>query len=301
MMYARAWLLLLSLCATASAASADSLNDAAKTGDAAAIEVMIKSGAPVNPADGSRPPLYFAVKHNHASAVAALVAHGADVNAATKFDGPLLLVAARQDNSEIIERLVGGGADVHATYEYETALHIAAKRGCLACVKILVMAGADVNSVITGGDYARSPLHLATLYEHLDVADYLMSHGAALPSPNSTLELLATANPDEGKRYFVKDCGYCHDADKGTAKKRGPNLWNILGRERASVPDQLYSKSFRKWKGKWTYEDLNYWIGSFAVGTPGVMMEITPIADDKLRADIIAYLRLASDNPLQLP
>jgi cytochrome c len=291
--------LLLSL--ASAIAHAETMNDAASRGDVAAITAMLAAGAPVNPADSKRPPLYHAVRHKHFAAAKLLIEHGADVNASIKYVGPILLTAAEQDSPEIIALLLENGADTHATYEYETALHIAAKRGCLACVKTLVAAGADLNSVVTGGDYARSPLHLATLYEHPDVVDFLMASGVVFPKPNPTLKLLASAQPEKGKAYFEKDCAYCHDLNKQVSHKRGPNLWNVVGRERASFPGQLYSKALRRWKGTWTYDDLNYWIGSFAVGTPGVMMEIPGVADDQLRADIIAFLRLGSDTPMPLP
>ena len=54
-------------------------------------------------------------------------------------------------------------------------------------------------------------------------------------------------------------------------------------------------------EGTWTYEDLNNWLYGFAASYPGVLMEIPGIVDETERANMIAYLRTLSDNPVPLP
>ena len=45
---------------------------------------------------------------------------------------------------------------------------------------------------------------------------------------------LAGANVEAGKAIFQKQCFTCHTVDKGGANKVGPNLWDVVGRKKAS-------------------------------------------------------------------
>jgi len=55
-------------------------------------------------------------------------------------------------------------------------LHIAAFRGDLRSVELLVKAGIDVNRV---GDMGYTPLHYAKMGGHEEVVSFLLSHGAS--------------------------------------------------------------------------------------------------------------------------
>ena len=81
----------------------------------------------------------------------------------------------------------------------------------------------------------------------------------------------------------------------------GPNLWEVVGRDKASMPDFTYSKTLRAWEGVWTYEDLNIYLYGPTLTTPGVLMEIPGVPDETERANLIAYLRTLSDKPISLP
>jgi cytochrome c len=52
---------------------------------------------------------------------------------------------------------------------------------------------------------------------------------------------------------------------------------------------------------KWTYDELNKWLFSPKAYAPGTKMSYVGIPDDQTRADVIAYLRTLSPNPLPLP
>ena len=56
----------------------------------------------------------------------------------------------------------------------DTCLHIAARRGDLHSIKLLLKAGLDINAC---GDMGTTPLHCAKIKE---VVDYLIEHGASL-------------------------------------------------------------------------------------------------------------------------
>lgn len=86
------------------------LQQAAESGHASVVELLLRSGADVNKGfvDG-RTPLYWAAKNGHGDVVASLIAHGANVNAEAK--GRTALGVAREGgNKEIIDMLLAHGA-----------------------------------------------------------------------------------------------------------------------------------------------------------------------------------------------
>jgi ankyrin repeat protein len=73
-------------------------------------------------------------------------------------------------------------------------LHLAARQGYMESVQAVIKAGADVNQ-LTDGDKS-SPLLVATINGHFDVARYLLDHGANpnLASDNGATPLYAALN-----------------------------------------------------------------------------------------------------------
>ena len=78
-------------------------------------------------------------------------------------------------------------------------------------------------------------------------------------------------------------------------------MWEVVGRDKASVPEFNYSKTLQGWEGVWTYEDLNTFLYDPVLTTPGVLMEISGVLDETERVSLIAYLRTLSDKPIPLP
>ncbi|MDI7864838.1 ankyrin repeat domain-containing protein [Rhizobiaceae bacterium n13] len=296
-MHAKLTLLLFCSCLFPLALHAGAIHDAAKKGDVTAIIAALDAGADVNASDGSATPLYFAVKRGRLAAARLLIEHGADVNAPTQW-GPALMAAVTKGRIELIRLLLENGADPNAQLDSETALHIAAGSGCLDCVKALVEAGADVNARTKD---TKTPIHLARLKGHRDVADYLMAHGVVLPKPAPISARLASADVEKGRAYFAGNCASCHKVEPQGAAKTGPNLWGVVGRAKASLQQISYSETLRAWGGVWSYEDLNIYLSGPMLTTPGVYMETPGIPDEADRANVIAYLRTRSDTPPMLP
>lgn len=116
-------------------------------------------------------------------------------------------------------------------------------------------------------------------------------------------KIMATANAETGKVIFNK-CAICHTNGKGEPNKVGPNLWEIVGAKTARHAEFQYSSGMSKrgTDGKtWTYEELYRYLYSPKAFVPGTKMAFAGLKKDQERADIIAYLRTFSDNPLPLP
>lgn len=283
------------------AAQAGPIHDAAKKGDVTAIAAALDAGADVNEPDGTATPLYHAVRRGHLEAAKLLIERGADVNATTKL-GPPLMAATQKELIDLITLLLAKGADANAEVKGETVLHVAAGRGCLTCVQALVEAGADVNAVWIQEPNIRTAIHLAKLRDHDEVADYLMAHGVILPKPEPISGKLADADAEKGAMFFDKNCDGCHtvtpDQKSGATS---PSLWNVVGRDKASLPYAFYSKTLLGLEGVWDYEDLNTYLSGPTLTTPGVKMEFRGAPEEADRANLIAYLRTLSDTPAPLP
>ena len=87
-----------------------------------------------------------------------------------------------------------------------------------------------------------------------------MAHGVVLPTPAPISMKLATADVDKGRTYFTSVCAGCHSAGPEGGIKAGPNLWSVVGRDKASVAKMRYSDALLGWEGVWTYEDLNRYL-----------------------------------------
>ncbi|MBK1667853.1 hypothetical protein CKO28_07375 [Rhodovibrio sodomensis] len=112
--------------------------------------------------------------------------------------------------------------------------------------------------------------------------------------------LLANASASEGEQS-VRACAACHSFNKGGPNKIGPNLYDVIGADIASVEDFNYSDALSSKEGDWTYEKMNAWLKNPSGWASGTSMTYPGIKDAQKRADVIAYLRQQSDNPPPLP
>jgi ankyrin repeat protein len=110
----------------------------------------------------------FAAAGGHVNATKILISLGADVNA---------IAQATPEYLEKIAKMVEDGTynepDPHV--DGVTALHVAAQGGHLACVKVLLEAGADVS---VKDDEDRDPMYLAVKGNHGEVVKVLVQAGS---------------------------------------------------------------------------------------------------------------------------
>jgi len=124
--------------------------------------------------------------------------------------------------------------------------------------------------------------------------------GGAPSAPQPIEVLLQTSSAERGQST-AKICQACHTFEKGGPNRVGPNLYNVVNRDRATEPGFNYSAAMKAKGGKWTDDDLNKFITSPKAFVPGTAMGFAGIPKDSERADVIAYLHTLADKPVPLP
>ena len=112
--------------------------------------------------------------------------------------------------------------------------------------------------------------------------------------------LLMNASLEKGKKLFKK-CGTCHNYEKDSANKVGPNLWNIIDRPKASISGFAYSKSLAEFGGNWSYEEIAEFLYKPKKYIKGTKMNFAGLKKVEDRANLVLFLREQSNNPVPLP
>ena len=170
--------------------------------------------------------------------------------------------------------------------------------GCFLASALFAMVVGKVSNAVVAPHHLDKPA--------LAVTDAPADHGAPAGGA-AAAELppigpkLKDANVEHGKALFAQQCFSCHTVDKGGANKVGPNLWNLVGRKKASHEGFSYSAGLQALGGDWSYEDLNHMIFKPTSYVKGTKMAFAGLAKEPERADVIAYLRSLSGSPKPLP
>jgi cytochrome c len=112
---------------------------------------------------------------------------------------------------------------------------------------------------------------------------------------------LAQADLAAGEKFFDRKCSQCHDGVKTGGHAKGPFLWNVFGRQAASIPGFEFSEAMKRAGIAWDYATLDYYLADTERAVPGKAMNFVGIPDPALRAAVIAHLRTLNDVPPPLP
>ena len=112
--------------------------------------------------------------------------------------------------------------------------------------------------------------------------------------------LLMNASIEKGEKIYKK-CGSCHNYEKGSRNKVGPNLWNIINRSKAGMDGFAYSDALAQFGGIWSYEELAAFVYKPKEYIAGTKMNFAGLKKVEDRANLVLFLRDQSDNPAPLP
>ncbi len=85
-------------------------------------------------------------------------------------------------------------------------------------------------------------------------------------------------------------CVVCHSLEKNGPFRVAPNLYDIVGAEKARANRFNYSQALREKGGTWTEDDLDEFLENASVYAPGSTKSIR-VADAEERRKIIDYLK----------
>jgi cytochrome c len=122
----------------------------------------------------------------------------------------------------------------------------------------------------------------------------------AAPAEEPIANVLASASVQRGAE-IAKQCQACHNLQEGQGAKVGPDLYGVVGRKIASVPNFNYTPALKAKSGTWDFDTLNTWLTKPAAFAPGTAMTFAGLSSEKQRADVIDYLDSLSANPVPLP
>lgn len=126
----------------------------------------------------------------------------------------------------------------------------------------------------------------------------------AAPATALTLMLAAPAYGDgdaeRGARAF-RFCAACHSLEPDVHLS-GPSLAGVWGRKAGSLANFLRYSDALKHSGQiWNEKTLDAWLRDPRAMVPGNFMTFQGLKDGRARADLIAFLKVASDNKNATP
>ncbi len=110
-------------------------------------------------------------------------------------------------------------------------------------------------------------------------------------------------DPERGAELF-KACKACHQVGEGAKNRVGPVLNGVFGRPAGAVEGFRYSKAMNRMAADglvWTWDTLDAFVENPKQMVSRTKMSYRGMKDETDRADLLAFLRLFSDNPADIP
>ncbi|KAK1645255.1 hypothetical protein QYE76_063060 [Lolium multiflorum] len=154
------------------------LHAAAKNGNEAIVRLLLSRGATVDIAGVHGTPLHTAASYGNPGALKILLDHHADPNGVSEVSGTPIATAldstkhglSESISLHCVKLLVKAGADVNSANP-DTPLVVATKYGLADCIKYLLEAGADPN--IPDKEHGRLPLQIAASFGKRSLVEIL--------------------------------------------------------------------------------------------------------------------------------
>jgi ankyrin repeat protein len=139
-----------------------------------------------------------------------------------------LYLAVQRGDIDQIERHIYWGADINQqNVDGETPLHVAAAKGRMVVVKLLLKHSAEIDAADRDG---HSPLYGAVMADRTQVAQYLVEQGAAIDPDRLLMEVVDSGVTDRDVVEFLLANGA--DINHLDASGRTPLILAIIKSER---------------------------------------------------------------------
>lgn len=123
--------------------------------------------------------------------------------------------------------------------------------------------------------------------------------------PGTTIpRAVALGDVEHGRELWEYECAACHEMGAGAEDGIGPHLNRVFGRRAAAIEGFPYSDSIRRMGSDgltWTFRTLDAYIENPYALVSGTRMSYPGLEDAGERADLLAFIRLYSDQPGDIP
>ena len=101
---------------------------------------------------------------------------------------------------------------------------------------------------------------------------------------------IAQGDAAAGGELFDSYCSDCHSVSPRGTNKKGPTLYNVVGRRAGSVPGFTYSGMLKASNMQWTPQKIDAYLNNPKALVPQGIMKFKGLPKPQDRANVIAYL-----------